>query len=68
MENKKALFKAAGLDPFLVAALGLLKAGHETFVANAIIRAPADKIDVVKEVALVISNALQDGIDTFEAD
>jgi hypothetical protein len=67
LESKKDLYTAAGLDELLVGALGLLKVGHESFTTNVLKRAPEDAVQPAKEVALVISNALQDGIDEFEA-
>lgn len=67
LESKKDLYTAAGLDELLVGVLGLLKVGHESFTANVLKRTPEDAVQPAKEVALVISNALQDGIDEFEA-
>jgi hypothetical protein len=67
LESKKDLYTTAGLDDLMVGALGLLKVGHESFTANVLKRTPEDLVQPAKEVALVISNALQDGIDEFEA-
>ncbi|TVY73215.1 hypothetical protein LSUE1_G008605 [Lachnellula suecica] len=67
LEGKKDLYKAAGLDSLLAGALQLLLAGHETFVRHAVERTAPDDLDRVKVVALVISEALQHGIDTFQA-
>lgn len=56
-----------GSRTFLVAGLGLLKLGHENLVNNMLVRIPEEALADGKKVALVISDALQDGIDTFEA-
>lgn len=50
-----------------MAALGLLKLGHEAFTKNVVERVPESTLADGTAVALVISNALQKGIDYFEA-
>lgn len=64
---KKRLYQAAGLDDFLVAALGLLELGHESFTFNALKRVPAEAADDAIAVTGIITNALKYGIHVFEA-
>ncbi|KAH7321586.1 hypothetical protein BKA65DRAFT_555939 [Rhexocercosporidium sp. MPI-PUGE-AT-0058] len=61
------LYSKAGLSDGIVAALGLLKLGHEAFTKNVVERVPESTLADGTAVALVISNALQKGIDYFEA-
>lgn len=65
--GKRDLYEKAGLSQGIVAALGLLKLGHEAFTKNVVERIPDSTLADGTAVALVISNALQKGIDYFEA-
>ncbi|KAH9221036.1 hydrophobic surface binding protein A-domain-containing protein [Leptodontidium sp. 2 PMI_412] len=65
--GKRELYAKAGLSDAIVAALGLLKLGHEAFTKNVVERVPESTLADGTAVALVISNALQKGIDYFEA-
>ncbi|KAL2068003.1 hypothetical protein VTL71DRAFT_16101 [Oculimacula yallundae] len=65
--SKRALYEKAGLSDAIVAALGLLKLGHEAFTKNVVERAPDSTLEDGIKVTLIISNALQKGIDYFEA-
>lgn len=67
LEAKKSYFQEEGLDGIIVAAIGLLKAGHDAFSFNALQRVLGDAVEPAKEVIEVIDAALQDGIDSFEA-
>lgn len=67
LEAKKSYFQDEGLDGIIVAAIGLLKAGHDAFSFNALQRVPADAVGPAKEVIEVIDAALQNRIDSFEA-
>lgn len=65
--SKKAYFQEQGLDGVIVGAIELLKAGHDAFSANVLERVPADAVEPAMEVVEVIDEALQKGIDAFEA-
>ncbi|PVH85538.1 hypothetical protein DL98DRAFT_557787 [Cadophora sp. DSE1049] len=65
--SKRELYAQAGLSDGIVAALGLLKLGYEAFTKNVVERVPESTLADGTSVALVISNALQKGIDYFEA-
>lgn len=60
-------FQQAGLDDFVVAALGLLRAGHDSFSQHILPRIPGNTVEPAKEVIEIIDEALQKGIDEFEA-
>ncbi|EPE36484.1 hypothetical protein GLAREA_08647 [Glarea lozoyensis ATCC 20868] len=64
---KKSLYKAAGLNDFLVAAVGLLELGHESFTLNTLKRVPPEASADGIAVTDVITNALLYGIHVFEA-
>lgn len=65
--GKKSLYEAAGLDDFLVAGLGLLLLGHESFTNNVLQRIPANTSADGIAVTDVISEALTYGIHVFES-
>ena len=65
--SKRELYAKSGLSDGIVAALGLLKLGHEAFTKNIVERVPESTLADGTSVALVISNALQKGINYFEA-
>jgi len=75
--SKRELYAKAGLSDGIVAALGLLKLGllklgllklgHEAFTKNVVERVPESTLADGTSVALVISNALQRGIDYIDA-
>jgi len=64
--STRELYAKAGLSDEIVAALGLLKLGHEAFTKNVVERVPDSTLANGTSVALVISNALQRGIDYFK--
>lgn len=64
---RKSLYEAADLDDFLVAALGLLLLGHESFTDNVLQRIPANTSAAGIEVTDIISDALTYGIHEFES-
>lgn len=67
LKEKKEQYAKAKLANVMVAGLGLLKLGHENLVNNVLVRVPEEALEDGKKVALGISEALQDGIDTFQA-
>lgn len=67
LESKKAQFEDAGLDDFVVAALGLLEAEPDSFSEHILARIPVDMLEPAKDVIDVTDAALQDGVDEFEA-